>query len=671
MELKKLKKTILSTSLALLIGASALIPSGVFAEPGGGGKSLLGDDDKYYPVVNAPYKFQLANYGKKYANEEDYNKDENKLKGAKYKINEVGKMLKTGEIEKNAEPKKIFEGSIDGVNSKEITVPGRYELIQVERPHGYLLGQGKDEHGKALEKVTVDFPVINENGQIASADKQFYKVAPKFEKVEKEFNLKKLGDDGKALKDVEFKLSALFFAEEGALKKYYTEHGNSNVIATGTSGEDGTVTWNTAGLKLVEGKYLLEETKVPEGYAKRNFIVTLGAKAGKELTATSKEDFEFKIERANGKTVNGLDLGKENGGLVELNNYNAPTPKENGKDKGTAEVSKEIANIGTKTEVCDNLTFAKKINLRTTENAQYKISFGIPKDILAYKAFSLTEEIPEGLKLVDNSKIRVTGTDSNNSDLTNVDWIKVENKGKTITIKVMENGEGTGVVAGAKINVEFIVSVDRSKVNHGGEILNNVTTDYDPGEKTPNFKCDGNGACGTENPLDPSKTKDVEKPSPQSIPKNDQPKAVITKTTTTVRAQDAESKTGLPGVSYKVQVKDGDSWVDAKNENGEVITVTTKDNGEVEIIDLPNGDYKIINTNIPTGYHKKGLPQEFKIKQDTPDNKIIFNYDKNDEKVGILPSTGTLGMVPFALAGMALVGAFISLNKKKEEKNVQ
>ncbi len=670
MELKKLKKTILSTSLALLIGASALIPSGVFAELGGG--SGLGNDNKYYPVVNAPYKFQLANYGKKYDNEEDYNKDENKLKGAKYKINEVGKMLKTGEIEKNAEPKKIFEGSIDGVNSHEIKAPGRYELIQVERPHGYLLGQGKDEHGKALEKVIVDFPVINENGQIASADKQFYKVAPKFEKVEKEFNLKKLGDDGKALKDVEFKLSALFFAEEGALKKYYTEHTKSNVIATGISGEDGTVKWNTAGLKLVEGKYLLEETKVPEGYAKRNFIVTLGAKAGKELTATSKEDFEFKIERANGKVVNGLDLGKENGGLVELNNYNAPTPKENGKNKGTAEVSKEIANIGTETKVSDNLTFAKKINLRTTENAQYKISFGIPKDILAYKDFSLKEQIPEGLKLVDNSEIRVTGTDSNNSPLTNVDWVKYSNSENTITIEVMKNGEGPGVVPGAKINVEFIVSVDRNKVTHGGEILNNVTTDYDPGEKTPNFKCEDKGACGTENPLDPSNTSDVKKPSPQSIPDNDQPKAVITKTTTTVRAQDAvENKTGLSGVSYKVQVKDGDSWVDAKNENGEVVTVTTKDNGEVEIIDLPNGDYKIINTNIPTGYHKKGLPQEFKIKQDTPDNKITFNYDKSDEKVGILPSTGTLGMVPFALAGIALVGAFISLNKKKEEKDVQ
>ena len=635
--MKKKKNRLLSAALAVVLGVGTLLPvANVFAQ-------------EYYPATNTPYKFHLANYATPGGPE---------LVGAKYDLKQTGKMLKTGSIEAMDPSDILTKAEIADVNKKEINDPGRYELIQVERPHGYLLGQGFEdkEMKKPLTKVVVDFPKIGDDGQIAKD--QVYNVEPKFEKAQKEFNLTKTGDDGKALAGVEFNVYALKYAADNEYKAQFgipegkafsdKEVKDKIRVATGTSDSNGKVAWNGGKLILREGSYYLEESNVPEGYGRRGYFLTLAAKEGKDLTAATPEDFEFKITNAyaGSKTV-----ATEKDGVVTLKNYQVP----NGKG-GDAKMTKAIANIGEATEVQDNVKYDKIATLKAKEHGQFKINFKTPRNLEDYKALSYEDTLRAEYKLVANSIKVKAGEEVNPA------WVKVTTAGQNITITIVDEKEATTAAkAGTEVIVEFVVSVNRDVAVHGSDVDNGLKAIYKLKDSEPVVDPNGNDPTPDPNkPVDP-------KPTPNEIPDTEKPKAHIINTVTTIYSKDKTSKDPVDGAKFIIEKKDpnGD-W--KKVETPELKTIK----GKTSVEDLDPGDYRIVNTTPADGYKKKGVPQEFNIPEkpaNDTDKTIVtektFYYDK-DDKAGLLPSTGTLGMIPYvALAGV-LVGVFMVLRKRKE-----
>lgn len=646
----KNKKRILSAALAVLMGVSAVLPTAnVFAAP------------NYYPSTNAPYKFNLSNHHTK----ADYDAGK-KLTGAKYDLKMVGKMLNTGAMEEvNPATSELTKATIDEVNKKELNTPGRYELTQVERPFGYLLGQGTDVDGKALDKVVVDFPVIDDKGQISKT--QVYNIAPKFTKVEKEFSFTKLGHQKKALKDVGFNLYALNLAEEGRYKELYGSkipenstfsNVKSNIlVASGKTGKDGKIVWDQGTVKLAEGSYFLEESSVPTGYRKQNFFVTLRAKAGLERTAAKIEDFEFVITKTNAdKTVVSTDSSDAASGL-SITNYNTPTPGNGDGTSGGAEFSKKIANIGDKTTVQENQDYKAEVVLKAKDHAQFQIKFTTPEDAKSYAALSYTDSLRSEYTLLKDSVVVKAGTETNPS------WVKVDKQDKQLKLTLIETAaDAQNVKENQEVIVEFVVKVNRDVATHGSKVDNGLVCDWSTPLDNPKVNPNGNDP-------DPDPNENPETPNGNvDIPDKDKPKAEIINSKTTIRTKDSQTKKDIANGTFVIEKKDNQG-------NYKKVDITpeikTDKNGVVVIEDLPTGDYRIVNTKAPDEYKRKAAPQEFSIKPEdgkkTIENERIFYYDKND-KVGILPSTGTLGTLPYLLSATLLLGVFVALRKRNAEE---
>lgn len=646
----KNKKRILSAALAVLLGVSTVLPTAnVFAA------------NNYYPNDSAPYKFNLSNHHTK----ADFDGGK-KITGAKYDLKLVGKMLKTGAIENQEAVSELTKATIDEVNKKELNTPGRYELTQVERPFGYLLGQGTDADGKALDKVVVDFPVIDDQGQISKT--QVYNIAPKFTKVEKEFSFTKLGHQKKALKDVGFNLYALNLAEEGRYKELYGSkipasdakfsNVNSNIlVASGKTNEKGKIVWDQGTVKLAEGSYFLEESSVPDGYRKQNFFVTLKAKAGLERTAAKIEDFEFVITKTDAaKTVVSTDSSDAASGL-SITNYNTPTPGNGDGTSGGAEFSKKIANIGDKTTVQENQDYKAEVVLKAKDHAQFQIKFTTPEDAKSYAALSYTDTLRSEYTLLKDSVVVKAGTETDPS------WVKVDKQDKQLKLTLIETAaDAQNVKENQEVIVEFVVKVNRDVATHGSKVDNGLVCDW----STPldNPKVNPNGNDPDPDPNDIPRTPNGNTP----IPDKDKPKAEIINSQTTIRTKDIKTKEDISNGTFIIEKKD-------EKGNYKKVDITpeikTDKNGVVVIEDLPTGDYRIVNTKAPDGYKRKATPQEFSIKPEdgkkTIENERIFYYDKND-KVGILPSTGTLGTLPYLLSATLLLGVFVALRKRNAEE---
>lgn len=656
----KTKKRILSTALAVLLGVSAVLPTAnVFAD---GAKSTVGPD-YYYPSTNAPYMFNLSNHH----NKADYDAGK-KLTGAKYDLKMVGKMLKTGAMEKiDPAEEELTKATIDEVNKKELSTPGRYELTQVERPFGYLLGQGTDEHGKALDKVVVDFPIIDDKGQIAKT--QVYNIAPKFTKVEKDFSFKKVNSKGQALPGVGFNIYALNLAEEGKYNELYGSKltGNKNfkdnlsklLIDSGTTDAEGKIAWNSGTLKLAEGSYFLEESSVPSGYRKQHFFVTLKAKAGLERTAAKLEDFEFVITKANTEKTPISSGAIEN---LTITNYNLPTPGNGDGTSGDAEFSKKVVNIGDKTTVQEGQNYTAETVLKAKDHAQFKLTFKTPQDVQDYETLRYVDDLDSAYTLIKESVVIKAGNETNPS------WVKTVNQDNKLGLELIKDpADAKNVPAGQEVTVEFVVKVNRNVAVHGSTVNNGLEAFWGYTPKYPGV--DPNGK-DPEPDTSSDNTPNSEDSSKKIDPK-DQTKTEIINSKTTIRTKDLKSKENIPNGTFIIEKKDEKGDYKKLNITPEIKTDT---NGEVVIEDLPTGEYRIVNTKTPDGYKRKAAPQEFTIGskpedgKKTIENERIFYYDK-DDTVGLLPSTGTLGTLPYLLSAGLLLGVFVALRKRNAEQN--
>lgn len=121
------------------------------------------------------------------------------------------------------------------------------------------------------------------------------------------------------------------------------------------------------------------------------------------------------------------------------------------------------------------------------------------------------------------------------------------------------------------------------------------------------------------------------------------------------------------------------------NKANAINTYTSGDQGRIAITDLPIGNYVLVETKAPTGYHISAIPWKITVNSDrtikvtyndtdvatrTDNNKTI--YQLTNAKVYSLPEAGGSGIYGFTISGVAFITAALLLfiNNKRKEDNI-
>lgn len=226
----------------------------------------------------------------------------------------------------------------------------------------------------------------------------------------------------------------------------------------------------------------------------------------------------------------------------------------------------------------------------TSDNSDWKV--GNPANDLDYVLtvgnYTTKITVPAGYRLVDTCEVSYTAT-------------VVEEETATITyileaagdVKVTVTDETTGnPIPGAK--VEVVVGQD----SNGDDVIVSGTTGNDGSVTLEDLPTGSNTVKITEVPegydVPADQTVTVEQGQTTNVPFVVESKGSITVTVT-------EKGTNEPIQGATVALQDG-SGTPVEDANGTAITGTTDADGKIVFDKLPNGNYKVEVTSIPTGY---------------------------------------------------------------------
>lgn len=68
------------------------------------------------------------------------------------------------------------------------------------------------------------------------------------------------------------------------------------------------------------------------------------------------------------------------------------------------------------------------------------------------------------------------------------------------------------------------------------------------------------------------------------------------------KVAEGTNATALPGATFKLQQYENDTWQDVTDSGGNLLTVTSDDNGQVAFTNLQYGTYRAVETQAPSGY---------------------------------------------------------------------
>lgn len=586
------------------------------------------------------------------------------LAGAKWELRKIGSMDATGKVtelneeaRKKAPVVKTFESSVSNdFITQTVKEAGRYELTLVTRPDGFYYGHGTKEGGAALETIKFDFPVMK-NGKVAPKDEQVIEIMPKFNRVELELGLKKTDETGQPLEGATFKI---FKAKEGkllspnqnatkALKELSIEglekSSNGNAIATGKSEVDGMVTFDK---KIEEGYYILVEERLEKNdkvYPAQSYILEVkGTKGGKE---TNESDFEAKIYGYNPNAADDLteylgaqvfttDLVKKTEFKNELGPRNTPgltpdnPPKEGEFGKYVVENGKIINTTTTPKNVSagDEVTYYITLNPNLKQpNAKVETIVDELDSNFEFISLHLANGLEKGTKDSDF----ILGKDGDNSKETS-EYAALENNKLTVkNVKNLQDGNN---------NIALILTIKvKDDVTHATIVKNNLKV---------------NSIIGDE-------------PNEDEIPEDEQPQVKVSKAGLSIIPTDVNDS------ALDHSITEGEQFIITNVETKESKTVTLKADGTFEgDSPIAYGKYKIKAETAPTGYLLNQVEYEIEItdKQDSFEQRVPFAKDITEQKE-FFPETGTLGKVPYMVAGglaLLAVALFFVFGKKKEEE---
>lgn len=577
----KTKKTVSLAAAMVLSLTSVLAPLGVNAE------------SAPYPDTSKPYTVTIQNKMKSDGSVDHI------LKGATYKFEKIASKNADGSLTDLAKPELVKTKTIGDENSIKFTAqtPGKYKVTQTERSPGYLLGQGFKENGDVADSTIADFPLMKD-GKI-SAD-QNLNVTPKLTKIEKPVTLTKLGEDKIAVDGTEFKLNS----KELNVNAQESDKIKDKVFTV----KNGQIDLG----KLVEGKYILQETKAVKGYALNNRVINFEITGDK--TAKSLDEIKVVYDTASNK-----DLTQDG----KFQNFLKPT--------GNPEDPGKLFNKEVKVEGTD--VYSKDVHANVGQVVEYKATFNVPTDIKDYAKYGFEDVIDSKLDIIEDSITYQVDGKTTTAITSNYD-------STTKTIKASITDPAT--FEGKTITLIFKATVNKTAVNKD-VIPNDITVDFD----------NGKGETGTPN-----------------IPEKEQPKVTVDEGSLTINKIDGETKVALKGAEFKLQVEEKGKFVDFTNPSGAATTGTTNEQGTLVFERLPLGTYKIVETKAP-----KTADAEYKLNKEdikvtlTSAKASVTQEVKNFKTTTWTPATGTLGTLPYiaAVVGLGLVGTFM-YKKSKESK---
>lgn len=472
---------------------------------------------------------------------------------------------------------------------------------------------------------------------------------------------------------------------------------NTEFIKAGTTGADGTVTFN----KLTYGDYKLKETNAPDGYVvgiNDQKTVTVDANPTNETITNAKiiRDVELtKIDAETKEPLQGVifELQDENGEVVP--GYESLVTDENGKIK--------ISDLEP-----GSYRFVEKEPLFGYENMDQPVSFTIEAD-----QTKVLEKTAGNNIILGSVELTKVDKDDNTVQLAGAEFKLVDDQGKNIErngsdiFTTNENGkivvhdlrpgtyefietkapehyqlnsepievvvvQGQTETATTTATNELITgSVRLEKLGEDGNPLEGVTfelQDQDGDTISKNLQTDKNGKLEV-NKLKPGKYQFVETASIPGYELNqDVKKFEIVKSQTETQIPTINFTNELtPGSVQLTKVGEEEETLEGAvfklvNDAGEELQtgLTTNENGVIVVNDIKPGDYQFIETKAPFGHELDQTPVDF---------TIVFNQQEIKEVSKINErSVSSVELTKIGEGGDALAGVTFDLLSDNGEK---
>ena len=524
----------------------------------------------------------------------------------------------------------IEENNIQGI-SKTTDSTGTVVFDKLELGRYYVKVTDDMDGVLSYENFLVDIPMTNAQGTGLDYN---ITVEPKIQTAYGNFELIKTDLAGKPLSGVTFKVqvmkrSSAFSLDDLPLSVWtdYIPEGEDSVL-TVTTNSEGKITlsnlpayFNYGGAYEEDVIYRLIEISTPEGYINNNIISDLFFYVGEDgKVYTNYQSLEQFKKYFITNVVEGDNLTS----VTYMNEK--------------PEIIKKVKNSAG--------DFVDSASAFMSDKVTFSITADVPMSVLNMSTYKITDNIPTGLVL-DRDSIVVEGMTPTGKGVIPEELYTLSDTGLEITFDTSDLNGLSAIV------VTYDVSFDSNNVVIGGDgNINTATLEY-----TNNISED-----------------DVEL-STTTITDSAE---VHTGAVSIEKIEKGNVDNKLSGAKFKIATteENAKNGVFVKNSTGEDIEVETDAQGQAIIEGLAYADngtdvsYWLVETQAPS-YQEDGETKYYNILKSPVEVRVgktthTLPIQIQNSKGLTLPATGGIGIAIFAIAGIAIMGGAIVLNKKQK-----
>lgn len=524
----------------------------------------------------------------------------------------------------------IEENNIQGI-SKTTDSTGTVVFDKLELGRYYVKVTDDMDGVLSYENFLVDIPMTNAQGTGLDYN---ITVEPKIQTAYGNFELIKTDLAGKPLSGVTFKVqvmkrSSAFSLDDLPLSVWtdYIPEGEDSVL-TVTTNSEGKITlsnlpayFNYDGAYEEDVIYRLIEISTPEGYINNNIISDLFFYVGEDgKVYTNYQSLEQFKKYFITNVVEGDNLTS----VTYMNEK--------------PEIIKKVKNSAG--------DFVDSASAFMSDKVTFSITADVPMSVLNMSTYKITDNIPTGLVL-DRDSIVVEGMTPTGKGVIPEELYTLSDTGLEITFDTSDLNGLSAIV------VTYDVSFDSNNVVIGGDgNINTATLEY-----TNNISED-----------------DVEL-STTTITDSAE---VHTGAVSIEKIEKGNVDNKLSGAKFKIATteENAKNGVFVKNSTGEDIEVETDAQGQAIIEGLAYADngtdvsYWLVETQAPS-YQEDGETKYYNILKSPVEVRVgktthTLPIQIQNSKGLTLPATGGIGIAIFAIAGIAIMGGAIVLNKKQK-----
>lgn len=524
----------------------------------------------------------------------------------------------------------IEENNIQGI-SKTTDSTGTVVFDNLELGRYYVKVTDDMDGVLSYENFLVDIPMTNAQGTGLDYN---ITVEPKIQTAYGNFELIKTDLAGKPLSGVTFKVqvmkrSSAFSLDDLPLSVWtdYIPEGEDSVL-TVTTNSEGKITlsnlpayFNYDGAYEEDVIYRLIEISTPERYINNNIISDLFFYVGEDgKVYTNYQSLEQFKKYFITNVVEGDNLTS----VTYMNEK--------------PEIIKKVKNSAG--------DFVDSASAFMSDKVTFSITADVPMSVLNMSTYKITDNIPTGLVL-DRDSIVVEGMTPTGKGVIPEELYTLSDTGLEITFDTSDLNGLSAIV------VTYDVSFDSNNVVIGGDgNINTATLEY-----TNNISEDGVELSTT------TITDSAE---------------VHTGAVSIEKIEKGNVDNKLSGAKFKIATteENAKNGVFVKNSTGEDIEVETDAQGQAIIEGLAYADnstdvsYWLVETQAPS-YQEDGETKYYNILKSPVEVRVgktthTLPIQIQNSKGLTLPATGGIGIAIFAIAGIAIMGGAIVLNKKQK-----